>query len=147
MTSIKRVFAILGLAGATALTQTGCGDKPEFSAEAAKNPMNFAIAAKCPTNPTDEQRWGCVVEATKQSTYVFAQVVGKNPDLAASLTKACLNPVGKDVPNNSDVLMQIQASGAKKCFEALEKAAPSESKQEIKAIAKGVNAGLAKAGF
>lgn len=147
MTSIKRVFAILGLAGATALTQTGCGDKPENSAEASQSPMNFAIEAKCPANPTDKQRLECVAEATKQSTYVFAQVVGKNPGLAASLTKACLTPVGKNVPNNFDVLMQVQASDAKKCFTALEKAAPSESKQEVAAIAKGVKAGLARAGF
>lgn len=146
MTSIKRVFAILGLAGATALTQTGCGDKPENSAEASLNPMNYTIDARCPANPTDKQKLECVSEASQQSTYVFAQVVGKNPGLAASLTKACLNPIGKDVPN-FDVMMQVQASGAKKCFDALEKAAPAESKQDVAAIAKGVKAGLARAGF
>lgn len=146
MTSIKRVFAILGLAGATALTQTGCGDKPENSAQASQSPMNFAIEAKCPADPTDKQKLECVSEASQQSTYVFAQVLGKNPGLAASLTKACLNPIGKDVPN-FDVMMQVQASGAKRCFEALEKAAPAESKQDVAAIAKGVKAGLARAGF
>jgi hypothetical protein len=109
--------------------------------------MNYAIEAKCPTDPTDRQKLECVSEATKQSNYVFGQVVAKNPGLAGSLAKACLNPVDKDVPNDLDVLMRVGAAMTKKCFTALEKEAPSESKRDVAAIAKAVKAGLARAGF
>ncbi len=147
MTSIKRVFAAFGLAGVAALTQTGCDNQQDLSAEASQNPMNFAMAAKCPANPIDKQKSECFAEAANQAMSVLAQLVRKDLNLADSLINACMQPIGDDVPNNFDVQLQVQATDVKECFDALEKAAPAESKQEIQVISEGVKQGLARVGL